>query len=55
MGFIIVRMALCTLVHNFDFVAMDSELEFVPKGLFITDKNNIRLKITKRVVVDEED
>lgn len=41
------------MLHNFDFEAVDQKLEFLPTGLVITDKNNIRLKIAKRQKVDQ--
>lgn len=45
---IMVKMALCTLIHHFDYVAVDREVEFLTGSLALMDKNNIRLKIAKR-------
>lgn len=43
-----VRMAVCTIIHDFDIEAMDTELELMKTGFVTSDKNNIHLKITKR-------
>lgn len=53
LGFIMVRMALCTIIHNFDIEAVDKELEFITSGFVPTDKNNIHLKISKRNMIAE--
>lgn len=43
-----IKMALCTLIHDFDFVAVDRKVEFLPGAVALTDKNNIHMKIKKR-------
>lgn len=48
LGSMMVKMALCMLVYNFDFEAVDEKLEFMSSGFLLTDKNNIHLKISKR-------
>lgn len=48
-----VRMALVMLIYNFDFEILDEELEFLHKGLFITDTNNIHMRVKKRVGVEK--
>lgn len=43
-----VKLALCMLLYNFDFEAVDEKLEFMSSGFLLTDKHNIHLKISKR-------
>lgn len=50
MGFMMIRMALCTLIHSFNFKAIDEKLQFLPGTLGLSEKNNIHLKISKRTI-----
>lgn len=43
-----IKMGLCTLLYNYEFKALDKKLEFLPSNLLLTDKNHIRMQITKR-------
>lgn len=45
-----VRMVLCTLIHNFELEAVDSTIQFKATGPFLMDRNNIHLKIKRRNV-----
>lgn len=53
LGIMMIKMGLCTLLHNFDFKAVDKKLSFQPTNLLLTDENHIRLKISKREGKDE--
>lgn len=53
LGIMMIKMGLCTLLHNFDFKAVDQKLSFQPTNLLLTDENHIRLKISKREGKDE--
>lgn len=49
MGFSIVRMALCTLIHNYEFEAVDKLMQFLQPGFVVTDVNNFHFRVTRRV------
>lgn len=48
LGYIIVKMTLCTLLHNFDFEAIDPKLIFAPGCFLLADKNDVRMRMWKR-------
>lgn len=50
MGFMMIRMALCTLIHGFNFVSIDEKLQFLPGSFGLAEKKNIHMKISKRTV-----
>lgn len=54
LGFMMIRMALCTLLHNFDFQAIDEKLELLPGNILLADKNSIHMKISKRTVENKD-
>lgn len=43
-----IRRALCTLVHDFTFEAVDQKLEFNPGAVLLSDMNHILMNIEKR-------
>lgn len=54
LGYIIVKMTLCTLLHNFDFEALDPKLIFAPGSFLLTDKNDVRMRIWKSETVESQ-
>lgn len=45
-----IKMALCTLLFNYDFEANYSDIEFFPGSFVLVDKKKIHLKIAKRAL-----
>lgn len=50
-----IKMALCTLLHNYEFEALDSKLRFSTGGFVLVDANKIRMKIFKRSIRNQEE
>ena len=48
MGYMMIRMALITLIHNFEFEAIDDKLDFTNATFVLADANHVRMRITKR-------
>lgn len=53
MGFMMIKMALCTLLHNYDLSAVDSRIDFLTGCFVLVDKNKIRVKISKRELITD--
>lgn len=48
MGQIMIQLSLCSLIHYFDFEAIDKEIKLKPGALVLTDINHTRMKIRNR-------
>lgn len=48
LGFIMLRMALSTMIYNYNFEAVDEKIGFLKSGFILTDQHNIQLRISQR-------
>lgn len=48
MGFIMMQVQLCMLIHHFNFEAIDPEIKFRHGTVVLVDVNGIHLRIEKR-------
>lgn len=53
MGYLMVRMSLITLIHNFNFQHVDDKFEFSSASFVLAEKNYIRMKIKRREIHSE--